>query len=76
MKLTSSIDDCRLAIAAGFAVYAKNGMGDWIRVDAVYVDATARVADALSGFNDATIGQIMTPNNSKVELRLRDLEIQ
>jgi hypothetical protein len=75
MKLTSSVDDSRIAIAAGFSVYAKNGIGDWIKVDAVYPDGTARVADALSGFNDGTIGQIMTKDNANICLLLRDLEI-
>ena len=76
MKLTSSINDCRLALPMGFAVYAKNGMGDWIKVSSVNADGSAIVADDLSGFNSGTIGQLMTFDNQNIELRIKDFEIQ
>jgi hypothetical protein len=75
MKRTSSVEDCERALANGVSVYAKNGMGDWVKVDAVYADGTARVADSLSGLNDGTIGELMTVDNPRIELKLRDLEV-
>lgn len=76
MKLTSSVDDCRLAILVGFKVYAKNRMGDWIEVDQVNFDGSARVADSLSGFNSGIVGQMMTFDDPNIELCIRDFEIQ
>jgi predicted transcriptional regulator len=76
MKLASSVQECIEALGSGNAVYAKNGIGDWIKVDAVYPDGSARVADALSGFNDDTIGRLMTVDSENSLLRIRDLEIQ
>jgi len=76
MRLTDSIPACIDALANGAIVYAKNGMGDWIKVDAINTDGCAKVADDLSGFNSGTIGQWMTPEHKNVDLRVRDFEIQ
>lgn len=71
-----TLSEIQKALAEGIAVYAKNAMGDWIRIDAVNDEGHARVADHLSGFNSGTIGQWMTPNNCNIDLNLREFEIQ
>ena len=76
MTLTDSIQGCIEALENGAIVYAKNGMGDWIRVNFINSSGCAQVADDLSGFNSGIVGQWMTPNHSNADLRIRDFEIQ
>jgi hypothetical protein len=76
MKITNSVQECMTAIANNESVYVKNAMGDWIKVDQVNEDGSARVADALSGFNSGTIGMMMTIDNPNIDLRIKDYEVQ
>lgn len=55
------------ALGKGIRVFAKNSIGDWIAIDAIRTDGAVRVADALSGFNDGTIGQWFIPRDMEVQ---------
>jgi len=76
MTATNTIQECIYALDHGFIVYAKNGMGDWIRVNFINSSGCAQVADDLSGFNSGIVGRWMTPNHTNADLRIRDFEIQ
>ncbi len=76
MTLSNSISECMTAIESGKSVYAKNAIGDWIKVDIIRPDGSARVADHLSGFNDGTVFEMMTFENANIHLCIRDFEIQ
>jgi hypothetical protein len=76
MRYTNSVQESRDALRNGETVCIKNAMGDWITVDLINPDGSARVADSLSGFNSGTIGQTMTIDNPNIDLRIRDYEVQ
>ena len=60
MKTTFSFEQLENELTAGSRVFGKNRIGDWIQVDSFRLSAgvlEARIADALSGFNDGTVGQ-------------------
>ncbi len=63
-KYSTSPAEAKEALAKGEFVYAKNKVGDYIKIDKISDDGTkVRVADALSGFNDGTVGKWFVPRD-------------
>ena len=52
----NTIAECKQALSDGKHVYAKDQVGDWLKIDAIRDDGAARVADSLSGLNSELIG--------------------
>ncbi len=62
-KYSTSPAEAKEALAKGELVYAKN-KSDWIKIDKISDDGTkVRVADALDGFNDGTVGKWFVPRD-------------
>ena len=66
-KWPNTIAEVHSALLNGAVVYAKNEVGDWIKIDVIRADGEVRVADALSGFNDGTIGTWFMPRDVEVQ---------